>query len=87
MPDPAETEMRPIETNLPARLDRLPWSQFHWMIVIGLGAVWILDGLEVTIVGSIASRLTESGSGLTLDPSQIGTAAASVRTCPRLSTS
>ena len=65
-----------IETDVPGRLDRLPWSQFHWMIVIGLGTVWILDGLEVTIIGSIASRLTEKGSGLTLDPSQIGTAAA-----------
>src|SRR3954469_11776883 len=65
-----------IETQIPARLDRLPWSRFHWMIVIGLGTVWILDGLEVTIVGSIAARLTEKGSGLTLDPSQIGTAAA-----------
>ena len=65
-----------IETDVPARLDRLPWSRFHWMIVIGLGTVWILDGLEVTIVGSIASRLTEKGSGITLDASQIGTAAA-----------
>src|SRR3954449_9144084 len=46
------------------------------MVVIGLGTVWILDGLEVTIVGSIGARLTEKGSGLTLDPSQIGTAAA-----------
>jgi hypothetical protein len=35
-----------IETRIPARLDRLPWSRFHWMIVIGLGTVWILDGLE-----------------------------------------
>ncbi len=65
-----------VETDVPARLDRLPWSGFHWMIVVGLGTVWILDGLEVTIVGSIAARLTEEGSGLTLDPSQIGTAAA-----------
>jgi MFS family permease len=65
-----------IETQVPARLDRLPWARFHWMIVIGLGTVWILDGLEVTIVGSIASRLTEEGSGITLDASQIGTAAA-----------
>ena len=70
------SETATIETDVPARLDRLPWSRFHWMIVIGLGTVWILDGLEVTIVGSIASRLTEEGSGLTLDPSQIGTAAA-----------
>ena len=46
---------------MPARLDRLPWARFHWMVVIGLGTVWILDGLEVTIVGSIAARLTEPG--------------------------
>src|SRR5215212_2518535 len=65
-----------IETKIPARLDRLPWASWHWMIVIGLGAVWILDGLEVTIVGSIASRLTEPGSGLELTDSQIGQAAA-----------
>ncbi len=65
-----------IETRVPARLDRLPWSRFHWMVVIGLGTVWILDGLEVTIVGSIGDRLTEKGSGIVLDASQIGTAAA-----------
>jgi len=65
-----------IETRIPARLDRLPWSRFHWLIVIGLGTVWILDGLEVTIVGSVASRLTEAGSGLAIDTGQIGTAAA-----------
>ena len=65
-----------IETQVPARLDRLPWSRFHWMVVIGLGTVWILDGLEVTIVGSIGDRLTEKGSGIVLDASQIGTAAA-----------
>jgi MFS family permease len=69
-------ELGTIETRIPSRLDRLPWSKFHWMIVIGLGTVWILDGLEVTIVGSIGQRLTEKGSGLVLDPSQIGTAAA-----------
>jgi len=65
-----------IETRVPARLDRLPWSRFHWLVIIGLGTVWILDGLEVTIVGSIGDRLTEPGSGITLDASQIGTAAA-----------
>src|ERR1700743_3981563 len=65
-----------IETKVPARLDRLPWSRFHWMVIIGLGAVWILDGLEVTIIGSIGDRLTESGSGIALDASQIGSAAA-----------
>jgi MFS family permease len=65
-----------IETRVPARLDRLPWSRFHWMVVIGLGTVWILDGLEVTIIGSVGDRLTEPGSGISLDASQIGTAAA-----------
>jgi MFS family permease len=65
-----------IETQVPARLDRLPWARFHWMVIIGLGTVWILDGLEVTIVGSIGDRLTEKGSGIVMDASQIGTAAA-----------
>jgi MFS family permease len=65
-----------IETKVPARLDRLPWSKFHWMVIIGLGTVWILDGLEVTIIGSIGDRLTEAGSGIALDASQIGSAAA-----------
>jgi MFS family permease len=71
-----ESQTGTIETRVPARLDRLPWSRFHWMVIIGLGTVWILDGLEVTIVGSIGDRLTEPGSGITLDASQIGTAAA-----------
>ncbi len=65
-----------ITTTIPARMDRLPWSRWHWLVVAGLGTVWILDGLEVTIVGSIASRLTEPDSGLELTPGQIGQAAA-----------
>jgi MFS family permease len=65
-----------IETKVPARLDRLPWAKWHWMVIIGLGTVWILDGLEVTIIGSIGDRLTEAGSGISLDASQIGSAAA-----------
>ena len=69
-------EAATIETNIPGRLDRLPWSRFHWLVVSGLGTVWILDGLEVTIVGSIASRLTQKGSGIGLNAGQIGTAAA-----------
>ena len=64
-----------IQTNIPARMDRLPWSRWHWLVVLGLGTVWILDGLEVTIVGSIASRLTEKGSGISITESQIGIAA------------
>ncbi|MGY6023161.1 MFS transporter [Streptomyces spinosirectus] len=68
---------RTITTNIPARLDRLPWSRWHWTIVIGLGTVWILDGLEVTVVGNIAGRLSEPGSGLPISSGQItGIAAA-----------
>ncbi len=65
-----------LETRIPARLDRLPWSRFHWLVVIGLGTVWILDGLEVTMVGSVATQLTVKGSGLELTTGQIGVAAA-----------
>ncbi|MER5883297.1 MFS transporter [Streptomyces sp. NPDC001941] len=60
-----------VTTSVPARLDRLPWSRWHWMIVIGLGTVWILDGLEVTVVGNIASRLSEDGSGLAITDAQV----------------
>ena len=48
-----------IQTRIPARMDRLPWAKWHWLVVFGLGTVWILDGLEVTIVGAIASRLQD----------------------------
>jgi MFS family permease len=65
-----------LRTDIPARLDRLPWARFHWRIVIGLGAVWVLDGLEVTIVGAVSSRMTEPGSGIALTSADIGTAAA-----------
>ncbi len=49
-------------TDVPARLDRLPWARFHWLVVVALGITWILDGLEVTLVGSLASAITESPS-------------------------
>ena len=68
---------RTVTTNIPARLDRLPWSRWHWTIVIGLGTVWILDGLEVTVVGNIAGRLSEPGSGLPITSGEVtGLAAA-----------
>jgi MFS family permease len=73
---PEQSDGAVIETRIPARLDRLPWSRFHWLVVIGLGTVWILDGLEVTIVGSIGARLTKPDAGLGLTASTIGTAAA-----------
>jgi MFS family permease len=65
---------RTIETQIPARLDRLPWSRWHWMVILGLGTVWILDGLAVTIVGAIGGRLTEEGAGLELTPAEVGLA-------------
>jgi MFS family permease len=68
------TTLRTISTEIPARMDRLPWSRWHWLVVIGLGTVWILDGLSVTIVGAIGGRLTEEGSGLELDAAQVGSA-------------
>lgn len=65
-----------IKTRIPSRLDRLPWSKFHWRVVIGLGSVWVLDGLEVTMIGNVSARLTESDSGIDLSAGQIGLAAA-----------
>ena len=61
-----------ITTCIPERLDRLPWSRWHWLIVIGLGVTWILDGLEVTLVGSIGGVLKDS---LHLTDAQVGTTA------------
>ncbi len=46
-----------VKTDVPTRMDRLPWSRWHWLVVISLGITWILDGLEVTIVGVIGSVL------------------------------
>src|SRR5205823_3033614 len=66
--------LKTIETNIPARMDRLPWSRWHWMVVFGLGTVWVLDGLAVTIVGAIGGRLSEKGSGLELTAAQVGAA-------------
>ena len=70
MPDPASI----YETNVPERLDRLPWARFHWLVIFALGIAWVLDGLEVTIVGSLSGALSESPV-LHLTGSQIGLAA------------
>src|SRR5579862_4049576 len=67
-----------IETNIPARLDRLPWSRWHWRILIGLGTVWILDGLEVTVVGSIAGAISAKGSGINISSAEVAGWAASM---------
>src|SRR5579864_4673128 len=60
-----------IETDIPARLDRLPWSGFHSLVVVALGITWILDGLEVTVAGSIAGALQQSPT-LQFSQTQIG---------------
>ncbi|WP_073135675.1 MFS transporter [Muricoccus roseus] len=69
-----------FSTDVPNRLDRLPWSRFHWLVVIALGVTWVLDGLEVTLVGSLAGaikdsprlRLTETEVGLTASAYLLG---------------
>jgi MFS family permease len=63
-----------FETNIPARLDRLPWTRFHWLVVIALGITWILDGLEVTLVGSLSGAIARS-PGMNLSAGRIGLAA------------
>jgi MFS family permease len=65
-----------ITTDIPARLDRLPWSKWHWMVVVGLGTVWILDGLEVTIVGSMSEALADPKTGLGMSSFDVGMAGA-----------
>ncbi|PNG26016.1 MFS transporter [Methylocella silvestris] len=52
--------MAPVETVIPARLDRLAWSRFHTLVVVALGVTWVLDGLEVTLAGSVAGALKAS---------------------------
>lgn len=61
-----------INTCIPARLDRLPWSRWHWLIVIGLGITWVLDGLEVTLAGTLGGVLK---SALQMTDSQVGQSA------------
>jgi MFS family permease len=60
-----------VPSDIPARLDRLPWSRWHWRVVIALGVAWVLDGLEVTLVGSIGGVL-ERPDTLALTAAQIG---------------
>jgi MFS family permease len=60
-----------VKTDVPARLDRLPWSRFHLLIVVGLGVTWILDGLEVTIVGALGPAL-QSPQTLHLSSQNLG---------------
>jgi MFS family permease len=71
---PHRTRRDVIRTDIPQRLDRLPWSRFHLLLVIALGVTWILDGLEVTIVGSIGPVL-QNPHTLHLSSAQLGATA------------
>ncbi|HYX63446.1 MAG TPA: MFS transporter [Burkholderiales bacterium] len=63
-----------LETAIPARLDRLPWSRWHWRVVIALGVSWLLDGLEVTVVGTLGPTLARPDT-LGLSAGEVGWAA------------
>jgi MFS family permease len=63
-----------IVSNVPARLDRLPWSRWHWLVVIALGITWVLDGLEVTLAGAVGAVLKRPDT-LALSDAQIGASA------------
>src|SRR5579871_4246356 len=62
-----------IETDIPARLDALPFGRFHVLVIVALGITWILDGLEVTLAGSLSGELKQS-SGLGLTNAEVGLA-------------
>jgi MFS family permease len=72
--DGASAARGAVESRIPTRMDRLPWARWHWLVVAALGITWILDGLEVTIVGNIAGILVEPDSGLNLTEAQVGLA-------------
>jgi MFS family permease len=68
--------VEPFHTHIPARLDRLPWSNFHWLILIALGVTWILDGLEVTLAGAVSGVLQDP-KVMNFSATQIGEIASS----------
>ena len=74
MSEGAATAHETVESRVPTRMDRLPWARWHWLVIAALGITWILDGLEVTIVGNIAGILVEPESGLNFTEGQIGLA-------------
>ncbi len=71
MTAPAEPALRPVVTQIPARLDRLAWSRFHLLVVVALGITWVLDGLEVTFIGAVSATLQDPRT-LGLTPEAIG---------------
>jgi len=62
---------RTVRSLVPARMDRLPWTRFHWLVIIGLGVSWILDGLEIQIASAVGTVL-ESKATLHLNSGDVG---------------
>ncbi len=74
MPDAGRAGIgKRIETDIPARLDRLPWSRFHTLVIAALGITWVLDGLEVTLAGSVSGAL-QASPALHMRDAEIGLA-------------
>ena len=71
--DPARSPSAEIETDIPSRLDALPFGRFHLLVIVALGITWILDGLEVTLAGALSGELTQR-SALGLTSAQVGLA-------------
>jgi hypothetical protein len=69
-----------ISTNIPQRMDRLPWSRWHWLVVTALGITWVLDGLEVSLVAALGPVLTHTTT-LHLKESEVGLAASASTSC------
>src|SRR6476659_9732768 len=70
---------RIVESSIPARLDALPWSRFHTLVIVALGITWILDGLEVTLAGAVSGALKASPS-LRLNDAEVGLSASAYLT-------
>ncbi len=68
------TDAGSVRTNIHARLDRLPWSRFHWLVVVALGASWAIDGLEVTLTGAVGA-VWQNPASLGLTSARVGAAA------------
>ncbi|MCW2497845.1 MFS transporter [Jatrophihabitans sp.] len=67
----AQAHSGAVRSLVPARMDRLPWTRFHWLVVVGLGVSWILDGLEIQIVALVSGPLTDKGT-LALTTGEVG---------------
>ena len=76
------SETNTVETRVPARMDRLPWSRWHTLVIFALGVTWVLDGIEVSIASNIADALTDPATGLGFSAGQVGVPRASTSPGP-----